>query len=261
MTTAEAETAATGGASPRPGKLNFAFAPGQKVTVFGHSGTGKTTLCTGLLGGVPWRCPVVAVDPKNHLKPPSAAWQIVRELPRNWERLIAREKHPQYLRLIVRPFPEGGSYPGSKVRYGPLNEIYDRIWNASYSTTAGRDALPHEKITVYLDDLQELTDEHRASAELRRLWNMGRARLLSPWLSTLRPSRVPREAFAEADHMMMFWVRDREDRKRASELMGEHVVNNPGPGPYDFYYLPPGVGSTPILVNQGHEGEQWGAGR
>lgn len=253
-------TIAPSGSDKPLGKLQATFAPGQKVTIFGHSGTGKTVLARKLLGGIPRRCPIVVLDPKNHVEADGPEWEIVRELPDLWERHVASEKHPKYLRLIVRPFPEEGSYPGSKVRYQPLNDLYHRIWLKSYSPESGRQPLPHELVTVYLDDLQEVTDEHRASAELRRLWNMGRARKLSVWLSTLRPAKVPREAFAEADHLFKFWIRDDEDKKRAKELMGtDLVMSDPGPGPYDFWYLPPGVASAPIAIQQGHGDKVWGA--
>ena len=86
---------------------------------------------------------------------------------------------------------------------------------------------------------------------LARLVQMGRQPKISVWGSTLRPSGIPRMFISENDHMFVFRLRDLDDRKRVSEVLGKFGEEPPGPGPFDFWYMPPGVKDLePILVHQ-----------
>jgi DNA helicase HerA-like ATPase len=177
----------------------------------------------------------VVVDPKGEYEVPGDpdAWELVDHLPRNWEHLIRRERNPKYLRLLIRPV-----FLEDQTLNEDLNELYRRIFDA-------------ERCLLYLDEIQALVKPTRANPALSRLVQQGRAKKISVWGSTLRPSQIPRMFISESDHVFGFRLRDAADRKRIKEVIGERGEELPGPGPHDFWYRPPGVDITePILVHQ-----------
>src|SRR6185437_441089 len=148
---------------------------------------------------------------------------IRAELPRGWEREIARRRRPHFRRLIIRPGwsddPRGDE---------ALNSAYRRLF-------------AHGHCLVLLDELQRLVKHNLAAPELSQLVQMGRSRHIAVWATTLRPSRIPREFLSESDHLFGFYLRDRADRDRLAEVIGEDGKVVPGPGDHDFWYQPPGV--------------------
>lgn len=211
---------------------------GQRSFFVGYSGSGKTYLATKLLDEVvPPRLPVVVFDPKAMFTVNAGSvWEVLGDLPRRWEARSRHPKRPAHTRVIIRP-----EFFENQTRNERLNAAYDRVFNAG-------------TCLVYLDEIQALCYNSRASASLARLVQMGRQKRISVWGSTLRPAGVPRMFLSESDHMFVFRLRDADDRKRVSEVIGEWGEQPPGPGEHDFWYMPPGVGELdPILVHQGDE--------
>ena len=209
---------------------------GERAFFVGHTGSGKTYLAAKLLDEVaPPRLPVVVIDPKGMFEVNAGSvWEIRDDLPRRWEVQIRHPKKPRHLRLIIRP-----GFLEDMRHHEELNRIYDRIFNAG-------------KVLVYLDEIQRLCHNARASASLARLVQMGRQPRVSVWGSTLRPAGIPRMFLSESDHLFVFRLRDLDDRKRMSEVIGPWGEQTPGPGEHDFWYMPPGVAELePVLVHQG----------
>ena len=221
------------------GLPRVAFEDGQRAFYVGHTGSGKTYLATAFIGAIPPRLPVVVVDPK-HLYPHEDwepgngdGWELVDDLPPDWERQVRREKRPSHLRLIVRP-----EYMGDQRKNTALNDMYERLFDAGLCL-------------VYLDEIQALVHESRASDQLSRLVQMGRAKHISVWGSTLRPAAIPRMFISESDHVFCFRLRDDADKDRMAEIIGPEGKIAPGPGPHDFWYRAPGVDvERPVLVHQ-----------
>src|SRR6185312_504566 len=201
----------------------------------GHTGSGKTYLASKLIDEtVPPLLPVVVIDPKGmfHVNAGSS-WEVLGDLPRRWEARIRHPKKPRHLRVVIQP-----DFMGDMRRHPVLNSVYQRIFAA-------------RKCLIYLDEIQALCYNSRASDDLARLVQMGRQPKISVWGSTLRPAGIPRMFLSENDHMFVFRLRDRDDRMRVSEVLGEWGKLSPGPGKFDFWYMPPGVANLdPVLVHQ-----------
>ena len=218
------------------------FEDGQRAFFVGHTGSGKTFLATRYIQeATPWRLPVVVVDPKGLYpyqgwkpsKHDPIGWQLVDELPSSWERQIRREKRPHHLRLIVRP-----DFLDDPRQNPMLNDLYTRLDRAGMCL-------------IYLDEIQALCHESRAHQSLSKLVQMGRAKFISVWGSTLRPAAIPRMFLSESDHIFAFRLRDDDDKDRIAEVIGADGKVAPGPGRFDFWYRPPGVDlERPILVHQ-----------
>ena len=218
------------------------FEDGQRAFFVGHTGSGKTTLATQFIEhAIPRRLPVVVVDPK-HLYPhedwePSrddpTGWELVDKLPRDWARQVRRQKRPRHLRLIVRP-----EFHEDQRKNAELNAMYERLFDEGLCL-------------VYLDEIQALVRQNLAASQLARLVQMGRAKRISVWGSTLRPASIPRMFLSESDHIFCFRLRDDADRDRVAEVIGPEGKVSPGPGPHDFWYRSPGVDAEhPVLVHQ-----------
>jgi hypothetical protein len=183
---------------------------------------------------IPRLVPIVVIDPKLDFKPtPGYGWEIMQNLPWNWESMTRRARRPLHTRIIIRP-----EFAQDYRRHSLINEIYRRVFNRRNSI-------------IYLDDVQRLTSQHLSSAEMSQLVQMGRSLRVGVWASTLRPSGIPRYYTTESDHVFAFRLRDDEDRKRIAAVMGPAGRISPGPGQYDFWYRPPGVDLLdPVLVHQ-----------
>lgn len=235
---------APGGMGTQPTRIQFR--DGERAFFVGHTGSGKTTLATRFITEViPRRLPVVVIDPK-HLyphedwQPPRLlggrdpqGWELVDKLPRDWARQVRREKRPRHLRLIVRP-----AFMEDQRKNAALNDLYERIFEEGLAL-------------IYLDEIQALVKRDLAAPQLSQLVQMGRAKRISVWGSTLRPSSIPRMFLSESDHIFAFRLRDDADRDRIAEVIGAQGKVSPGPGPFDFWYRSPGVEyEHPVLVHQ-----------
>lgn len=217
------------------GQLRATLKLGQRVFFVGHTGTGKTWLALKLIDEIiPPRLPVVAIDPKGLLDVNAgSAWEILEDLPRRWESLTRHPKRPRHLRVIIRP-----EFMEDMRRNEALNRVYHRIFAA-------------QKCLVYLDEIQALCYNSRASSALARLVQQGRQPRISVWGSTLRPSGIPKMFVTETDHTFSFYLQDEQDRDRIAEVIGPWGKEIPGPGKHDFWYRPPWDGIIdPILVHQ-----------
>lgn len=216
-------------------RLRATLRLGERAFFVGHTGSGKTYLAAKLLDEIaPPRLPVVVIDPKHMFEVNAGSvWEIRDDLPRRWEVQTRHPKKPRHLRIIIRP-----EFQEDMRHHEVLNSVYERIFNAG-------------KCLVYLDEIQALCYNSRSSAALARLVQMGRQPRISVWGSTLRPSGIPRMFLSESDHLFVFRLRDLDDRKRMSEVIGPWGEQTPGPGEHDFWYMPPGVAELePVLVHQ-----------
>lgn len=74
--------------------------------------------------------------------------------------------------------------------------------------------------TLYLDEVLYVARELRLADELNLLWLQGGAMHITIVAATQRPRSVPLNMFEQASYIGAWRISDREDRYRASEMMG-----------------------------------------
>lgn len=177
--------------------------PGEHLGILGSTGTGKTVLSKYLLADVNR---AIAVDPKLELSLDGFRRRF--DLMPWWKefRVIWRPRRGDDLKLAT---------------------LLRRAWKRG-------------NLTIYIDELQSLTDFFPASTEvLADVIRTGRSRRVSVWWATQRPAWVPRWFVSESRHKFVFSLLDGADRRRAAEMIGDLAKDTLDF--HDFYYLGPGL--------------------
>lgn len=179
--------------------------PGEHVAIMGTTGSGKSVLARHLLSTLKR---AVIIDPKFE-------WKA-----EGWKRKLALPRFEKEFNLIWRP-PQI-----SKAVDMRLADLLDR-------------ALKKGKLTIYVDELQSLTDFFpQATRVLTEIIRTGRSRQVAVWNAMQRPAWVPRWFLSESRHKFVFTLLDKADRKRAGDLIGDAAdVQLPF---FDFLYMTPG---------------------
>lgn len=188
--------------------------PGQHMALVGPTGTGKTTTMVGIL---PQRKYVLALDPKGGDSTLSALEKVgfVRS---SWppSRQIRQQiEKGEPARLIVGSHVQG-TEDMAKVR--------------KEMALALRDAFNERGWTVYIDELQIVTDRNlmKLSASVERNLIAARDRKVSMVMSFQRPANVPRSAAEMSTWFMVLYTRDRDTVDRLAEMAGRPTAEMRG---------------------------------
>ena len=177
--------------------------PGEHVAILGMTGGGKAVLAEALLADLDR---IVIVDPKNEIRLPG------------FTRALTLDPWYKTFRLIWVP-RRSDDYK--------LAVLLRRAWK-------------RRNLTIYVDELQTLTDFFPIATEtLSDIIRTGRSRKVSVWIATQRPAWVPRWFLSESRHKFIFTLLDKADRRRAAEVAGDAAVE---PVPvHHFLYSRPGL--------------------
>jgi hypothetical protein len=174
---------------------SFRFPTGkQRVSVMGHTGSGKTHLSTWLLSHADWhRKPHVIVD----FKYDDFFREIERSTYKGIEELQLTDKIPRKPGLyIVHPLPH---------ETDELDEFLWKIWEK-------------ERTGVFVDEAHMMSHSPKHGA-FRALLTQGRSKNIPMITVTQRPAWVSKFVFSEADYYSVFHLTDDTDKKRVMEFV------------------------------------------
>jgi len=180
------------------------------MAIVGMTGSGKTVLATSIITS---RDFVVVLGTKSRdssLYAPLEAKGFVRV--ESWDPWEWRETG--HRRVIFAPPLELTDEPGPK-------EVDRAIADqAAAFRTALIQIFKAGGWCVYADEIAYLTNDLGLASVFNLLWLQGRSLGISIVSATQRPRSVPLNTFQMAEWFIVYRVSDREDRRRASELVG-----------------------------------------
>ena len=189
-------------------KNNLILKPGEKLTIAGRNGSGKTQF----------------------------ADYIVRRAEGYW--IILDQKHDETLAKLSKPvssFKEVENWikkpTGKFCVFRPKTadpEIIDE-WIFDLSERS-------KNIGLYIDELYYVMRNGQAGRGLQGWLTRGRSRKQSFIGITQRPKRVSLFCFSEADFICQFFLTLVDDRQRIYEFIGRDVVKENPPLRYSFRY-------------------------
>lgn len=211
----------------------FNWRQGQHLTAVGPTESGKTTLIKALLkrayedGTHPWQAIAATkpmdevVDdfiPEGFLKMPE--WTVADP-----------EITP---RVLVHPKLTSLGQADKELQSKVLHAMNDSIFR-------------QHGWLVYYDELKWVIGQLKLSHDIETLWHTGRSSGITVVSSLQRPRHVPLMAYDQSEHLFFWEARDRDMRKRVSEIGGkadpELIVNGlEGLGKHDFLYVSPVTG-------------------
>lgn len=167
--------------------------PGERVTIVGTSGSGKSTFLRHLIRRY---SRAVLLDVK--LDDPLPDWHhsvgaaaLVRDFP------------ARAARVVAQPAP-----------YDDYVEWFDQVCRHCFRIGA---------VAVAIDDLPaELTVNGRRSPGLEVLYKQGRSRLVTTLGCIQRPKTMPLVMLSEASQLYVFGLHLEDDRARIRELIGDY---------------------------------------
>ncbi len=164
----------------------------DRAVFVGQTGSGKTTLAEVLLRS---RQHVVAVDVKGTLG--WDGWLVVRQ----FRRIPPDPGRAQ--RIIYRPVP--AELRDAHVLDALAWWVYERRYT-----------------TLYIDELYGYLEPFAGAVPsgLHACLTRGRERDVEVWCSTQRPFRIPLSVLSESEHVYVFRLKVKEDRKRMEEVTG-----------------------------------------
>lgn len=164
---------------------------GDRVTVFGKTGSGKSTLVRQLLRSY---SRAVLVDPKGRASVDD--WPVVygsEAFLRAW---------PATPRIIVRPGP-------GEDRRKWIDRLMWHVWSTG-------------ETAVCVDETIGVVDANRGSAGLDAVWSQGRELGITAYVCTQRPSKVPPVIVSEAEHVFVFRLNRPDDRETVADTIGPY---------------------------------------
>lgn len=181
--------------------------PGEHVALIGPTGEGKTTFAAQLLG---LRKYVLACDPKG-------GDSTLAVLERRGFRRIDRWPPPRSVRKAIEEGEAARLIVGPRIR---SKDDLPKLRTAIAGAVDG--AFDDGGWTLYFDELQVAADARMMglSASIERNLIAARDRGVSVVSSFQQPVRVPRSAYQQATHLIVYRTRDLDTVNRLAELLG-----------------------------------------
>lgn len=189
----------------------------DRCLFLGRTGSGKTTLADTLIRSLGYR--VVVIDPKH-------AWEFP-----GYKLVEAYDPDPHILRQVFRPHDD------ERREWSDSDVFLQAVWAYRIPTI------------VYVDEITKLTSRQRTLPILADIVRLGRQVGIGSWFASQRPRDCPSLFFTEAEHWMVFDLRNEDDRKRVAGFLGNRTRNRLSE-PYSFWYANPSM-PDPELVRQG----------
>lgn len=196
--------------------------PGQHMSLFGPTGSGKTHLVLKLLTIWPKEYPQLLIDTKEDDKILVGWGRRSRRLPSEWRRRMDRE---QKYRVVV---PEDvAAIPEAR------QNVIDSL------RTARRE---HDWV-IWLNEVRALTDARPPSLgigpRIESLWMRGRPHV-TLIAETQRPAWVPGSMYDQPTHLYFGRILDGRSRSRIAEIGGDteeidYLIQNLGQ--HEFVYV------------------------
>jgi len=195
---------------PTPAQ-RFRIAGNERALLVGRTGSGKSTLARALLAEYDH---VFVIDAKGDLELLNA---IVLTSPDKVSELEFSHRRALSDPVIYRPEPQYWDY-----------RVYDRVFHWAYLA---------QNLTVYVDEISAVMgDGYNVPQWYRALLTRGRALGIRMLSGTQRPSGIPLNVLSETDHVFLFELLLRDDRRRMAEIMGERVLSDDLLAEHAFWY-------------------------
>lgn len=175
----------------------------EKLTILGCSGSGKTTLAGFVLSRAPFdQMPYICIDYKGD--------DLLGSIGRIRE-LSLDDAIPSDPGLyIVRPLPS------------EVDAMETWLWKVWEKGNTG----------LYIDEAYLLPDKDA----IKNILAQGRSLRIPVIASSQRPVTVPRSLFSEANHIAVFRLNDRRDKKIVAEFTPEGMLEKRLPDYHSFWY-------------------------
>lgn len=185
--------------------------PGERVTLIGQTGRGKTTATIALLDRLWGVRQIEVMDAKGDPAWERLAVPQVTELSR-----LNQYRWPKVPMVVWRP---------------PVRDLQDRDrldawcqWVYARQHTIG-----------VVDEVTLLTPSTDPPIGLLSMLTRGRTKDITTFIGTQRPRRVPLICFTEATHIFCFGLADAKDRERVAEFTCP-VLAQEVPDDHGFWY-------------------------
>jgi DNA helicase HerA-like ATPase len=194
----------------------FTIKKNERALFLGRTGSGKTTLADKLIRSLGYR--TVVIDHKHSWEFPG--YKLVEQY----------DSDPAVIRQVFRPRDD------ERKDWADADVFLRSVW--SYR-------IP---IIVYVDEITKLTARQRTLPILADIVRLGRQVGIGSWFASQRPRDCPSLFFTEAEHWMVFDLRNEDDRKRVAGFLGNRAQNRLSE-PFSFWYANPAM-PDPVLVRQ-----------
>lgn len=202
---------------------------GQRATLVGRSGVGKTTLGKWLMFRSPLRWIVLDTKHDDGFN----GYKTFNKLPTMKE---LAHGLPDNKLLVVRP--TGGELTQPRVLDNWLAVIHDS-W---------------DDIGVMIDEGYQVAMGANAGPGLTGLLTRGRARGQAVIVGSQRPARLPLFCFTEANYFFIMQLSSKDDKKKLYDYTGQRVLLTDVIPPYEFRYFDVARGTltgySPVTINK-----------
>jgi energy-coupling factor transporter ATP-binding protein EcfA2 len=199
----------------------------ERLIIAGANGTGKTTFVRkAALPMLPQHHTVIILDPKR-----DRIWKDIPDVSHNW---------------LTRSF----DIPEGETRAFRWPKEADKLANHPHFRALLRAIWKQRNVLIISDETNTLFPGHYTiTPEASRLNREGRQRNIGFWWLMQRPSDIPIQILSEAESWVVFTLRNRNDRRKAADYIGDPVEALPpqkGRRSHVFWFSRPGM-NKPML--------------
>lgn len=188
------------------------YEPGQHVTILGPTRDGKTQLAFDLL---------------DRTATPQLPFAALVCKPNGGDATVARYAR-KFKVKTVRDWPPPLPLPFTKPRRGVVvwpkyntKQLDWTEWNQHrVFETCMADAFDKRNRIIFADELAWIAKELGLARRTSHIHMQGGGLGVGLWACSQRPVDIPRHAYSQAEHMFMSRDRDRDSRKRYTEIGG-----------------------------------------
>lgn len=198
-------------------KVQIQLKPDERWYFVGKTGSGKTTLAKHFLTFKAKKKPVVIVADdlwlgrgKDKLTWSTSGLGTIAR-PR-----LVRRFNPKFRVQCIEPDSPG--------------------WEDANLLAMFAAVLKHGNITVYIDELFGVVDQHHNPIEFKELWSKGRKYGVEAWGGSQRPSELPDLVMSQAENWAVFRVINPKDLNKVADMTGSPQVRRNRLKPFWWYY-------------------------